>query len=133
MRCASCCGDTKNRARTILLLKVEADRISQETLMSLDDFVEKIEGLEPYAYRMKKTQGGKCVFLKEKSCFIYPIRPLICRFYPFQLKSVRNNRYAFTHTEECPGIGKGPQLKGRFFERLFAKLTELMNKSSEAA
>jgi len=132
-KCALCCGDTKNRPRTILLLKAEADRISQKTSASLEVFAERVEGFEPYAYRMKKTVDGKCVFLKGNSCSIYRIRPLICRFYPFQFKRVKNNRYTFTYTNECSGIGKGPQLKKEFFEKLFARLIELMSENAEVA
>jgi Fe-S-cluster containining protein len=97
--------------------------------MGPDKFAEKIEDFEPYTYRMRKTTGGKCVFLKDKTCAIYQTRPLICRFYPFQLKNPRNNRYAFTYTNECPGIGKGPQLKRNFFEKLFDEFTELMREN----
>ena len=131
MRCTQCCGNTKTRIRSILLLNTEADRIFIRTLRDLDIFAEKIEGFEPYIYQMKKTEDGKCVFLKDNSCSIYQIRPLICRFYPFQLKNLRNNRYAFTYTDECSGIGKGPQLKRNFFERLFSKFMELMKESVE--
>jgi len=131
MRCALCCGDTENRARSILLLRIEVNRIFHKTLVPIEDFTEKIEGFNPYVYRMKKTIDGKCVFLKDNQCTIYVIRPLICRFYPFQLKNIGINRYAFTYTDECPGIGKGSQLKKKFFERLFTKLIELMNKNSD--
>jgi Fe-S-cluster containining protein len=130
LKCALCCGDTKNRVRSILLLKIETDCISQKTSKSLDDFAEKVEGFEPYVYRMKKTDDGKCVFLKDNSCSIYETRPLICRFYPFQLKNIRTDRYSFEYTTECSGIGKGPQLEKRFFERLFKTLIELVNKDS---
>jgi len=131
-RCALCCGDTENRVRSILLLKIEADRISHKTLLNLDAFAEEVKESEPYVYRMKKTDG-KCVFLKAPSCSIYQIRPLICRFYPFQLTNIKPSRYAFTYTKECPGIGKGPKLKKRFFESLFNKFMELMNKNSVVA
>lgn len=132
-RCALCCGDARNRVRSILLLKIETDCISRKTSKSLDDFAEKVEGFEPYVYRMKKTNDGKCVFLRDNSCSIYETRPLICRFYPFQLKNIRTDRYAFEYTTECPGIGKGTQLKKRFFERLFRKLIESVNKNSNFA
>jgi hypothetical protein len=132
-QCALCCGDTQKRIRSILLLKTEADRISQKAMVRLNDFAEKIERVEPYAYRMKKTRDGKCVFLKDNSCSIYEVRPLICRFYPFQLKSLRTNRYVFEYTTECPGIGKGPQLKKEFFEELFKESTELIIKNSNVA
>ena len=132
-RCALCCGDARNRVRSILLLKIETDYISRKTSKSPDEFAEKVEGFEPYTYRMKKTNDGKCLFLKDNSCSIYETRPLICRFYPFQLKNIRTDRYAFEYTTECPGIGKGSKVKKRFFERLFKALTELVNKNSSIA
>jgi len=97
----------------------------------LDDFAEKIEGFDPYVYRMKKNNEGRCVFLKDNSCSIYPIRPLICRFYPFQLKNTGINKYDFVYTDECPGIGKGPKLKKKFFEKLFTKSIEVIIKNSD--
>jgi Fe-S-cluster containining protein len=129
VRCAVCCGDTKDKVRSILLLKTEADSIAKRTFISLDNFAEKIEGFEPYTYQMIKTEDRKCLFLKDDSCSIYKIRPLICRFYPFQLKNFGNKRYAFTYTDECPGIGEGPRLKKAFFERLFDKFIESMREN----
>jgi Fe-S-cluster containining protein len=79
---------------------------------------------------MKKTKDGKCIFLKNDLCSIYQIRPLICMFYPFELKEVGSNRYIFAYTDECSAIGKGPQLKRGYFERLFKKFIELMNKNA---
>lgn len=123
-RCALCCGDTEDKVRAILLLKTEADRVSRKTSIEIDEFAEKIKGFEPYVYRMRKTEDGKCLFLKENSCSIYQIRPLICRFYPFELKNLRNGRYAFSHTDECPGIGKGPRLTRDFFGKLFREFVK---------
>ena len=130
-RCALCCGDTKDRVRSILLLRIEAERISQKTLKSVDDFAEKIEGFEPYVYRMKKTKNGKCVFLKDNLCSMYQIRPLICMFYPFELKEVGSNGYIFAYTDECPAIGNGPKLKRGYFERLFKKIMETMEENKK--
>jgi len=130
-RCALCCGDTKDRVRSILLLKIEAERISKKTLKDVTEFSEKIEGFEPYIYRMKKSRDGICVFLKDNSCIIYQIRPLICMFYPFELKKVESSRYAFTYTDECPAIGKGPQLKRSYFERLFKRSIKTMKENEE--
>jgi Fe-S-cluster containining protein len=130
-RCALCCADSKNRKRSILLLKIEAERISQKTLKDAAEFAEKIGGFEPYIYRMKKTRDGKCIFLKDNLCTIYKIRPLICVFYPFELRKVRSTRYTFAYTDECPAIGKGPQLKRSYFERLFKKSTRIMREDIE--
>ncbi|MGQ9530437.1 MAG: YkgJ family cysteine cluster protein [Candidatus Bathycorpusculaceae bacterium] len=111
-RCAICCGDTEERSRTILLLKVEAQQISKETSKRIEEFAEKIEASQPYVYQMRKTEG-KCVFLKGNLCSIYRIRPLICRFYPFRLNT-KNGKFEFTYTNECPNIGKRPKLRRNF-------------------
>jgi Fe-S-cluster containining protein len=113
----------------ILLLKSESERISQKTLKRLDEFAERIEGQEPYVYLMRKTSDGKCVFLKDNLCAIYEMRPLICVFYPFKLDNLGKNKYAFTYTEECLGIGSGSQLKKGFFDTLFAKFITLMRQN----
>jgi Fe-S-cluster containining protein len=128
-RCAICCGDTKDRTRAILLLKLEAYRISKKTSKSVEGFAEEIRGREPYSYKMKKRGNGKCVFLKEDNlCAVYHIRPLVCSFYPFELKDTRNGKHTFAYTNECPCIGKGSELRRSYFEKLFqetAKLTKL--------
>ena len=130
-RCALCCGDTKDRVRSILLLRIEAERISQKTLKSVEDFAEKIDGFAPYVYRMKKTKDGKCVFLGDNLCGIYEIRPLICMFYPFEFKEVGSNKYIFAYTDECPAIGKGPKLKRGYFEKLFKKIIMTMEENKK--
>jgi Fe-S-cluster containining protein len=126
MKCAICCGDTKYKVRTVLLLKIEAQRISKKTLKDISEFAEKIEGFEPYVYQMKKIEDEKCIFLKNDLCSIYKMRPLVCMFYPFELKEAENGRCAFAYTDECPAIGKGSQLRRIYFERLFEKFMKVM-------
>lgn len=127
-RCAVCCGDTKDRNRTILLLEIEAEHIARQTSRTSDVFAETIVGFAPYVYRMKKTDDGKCVFLKGNVCSIYHVRPLVCRFYPFQLDG-RNGRQKFTYTGECPGVGNGPQMRRGFYGRLFKESLRLMSEN----
>jgi Fe-S-cluster containining protein len=118
--CGICCGDTKEKARHILLLDAEAEKIAKATLKPVSGFAEKIEGHEPYIYEMKKTaKEGKCVFLENERCTIYALRPLICRFYPFELRVGTNGKHEFLCTTECPGVGRGKKLKQDYFERLF--------------
>lgn len=131
-RCGICCGDTRDKVRLILLLKIEARTISQKTLMGVSEFSEQIEGFEPYVYAMKKTEEGRCIFMRDKLCSIYRVRPLICRFYPFQLQGLSTDRYGFTYTNECPGIGKGTYLKRKFFEKMFRNFTKTMGDEMRA-
>jgi len=119
-KCGICCGDTKEKTRHIILLKTEAEHISKTTSQPTSKFAVKIKNKAPYVYEMKKTaEDGKCVFLENNRCTIYPLRPLICRFYPFELKRVRSGKHKFLFTEECPGINKGRMLSGNYFRKMF--------------
>jgi len=86
--------------------------------MDIEKFTEKDDRYKPYSYQIKKTENGKCIFLRDKACSIYEFRPLICRFYPFRLY-LKKDVYVFNYTDECPGIGKGEILKKVFFKKLF--------------
>jgi Fe-S-cluster containining protein len=123
-RCGRCCGDIEYTIRHVLLLKSDADRISKETSLEVNEFADEVVGFEPYIYEMKKPEVGKCIFLKDNRCSIYELRPLICRFYPFELKNLGDNRYTFLYTKKCPGIVTSSHLDRKFFDGLFKKAME---------
>ncbi len=116
-KCGICCGDTNEKVRHVLLLTPEAKQVSEVTLQPISQFAEKLEGKEPYRYEMRKNEDGKCVFLESNCCTIYSIRPLICRFYPFELNSY-GGKYCFRFSEECPGIGKGRIMGEESFRKM---------------
>jgi uncharacterized protein len=119
-KCGLCCGDTKEKTRRILLLKSEAKVISTETCLPKYVFTKQITGKTPYCYEMKKSGEGKCCFLKDNQCSIYGLRPLICRFYPFELKfDLDKDQHIFDFTPECPGINKGKLMARKDFQELF--------------
>lgn len=119
-RCGLCCGDTQEKTRHILLLQKEAKQIAEHVRMQTADFSLEINDKFPYGCEMKKTSDGQCVFLKENQCTIYSLRPLICRFYPFQLTFDKaKNLHIFDFTFECPQINQGKILSQKDFENLF--------------
>jgi Fe-S-cluster containining protein len=129
-KCGLCCGDTKQKTRHILILDSEATQIAQKKGCNKEDFAAETKCSLPYVYEMKKADG-KCVFLKDNQCTIYEVRPLICRFYPFELKFSKNlGRYVFEFTLECPSIGKGAVLGEKDFEKLFALAQERLNQDA---
>lgn len=129
--CGRCCGNTEDHTRRILLLKTDVKRIINKTSLNVREFANATSGSEPYMYEMKKTEDFKCFFLKNNSCKIYEIRPLICRFYPFELKNLGNKNYSFSYTTKCPGIGQEFPLKRKFFEKLFKEAIAAMEESSK--
>jgi uncharacterized protein len=118
-RCTQCCGDTETRTRHVLLFEKEAERISKSTSKPIEAFARRIASHEPYLYEMRKGKEGKCVFLERKDCTIYALRPLVCRYYPFELKTDGNEILLFSPTNECPGIGVGEVLGESYFSNLF--------------
>ncbi len=120
-RCAKCCGDTPKKNRSIMLLDVEAKRISQKTKLSYREFLEETATSGSYRHRMKKDGLGKCLFLRDSVCTIYDARPLVCVFYPFELSHDEKGAYTFSFTDECPNVGRGQPLYRSFFSELFEK------------
>jgi len=119
-KCGICCADTLQRQRHILFLQGEAEKISGFVGKQISEFAGKIEGKSPYVFEMKKTQDGRqCLFLMGNKCAIYLKRPIICRFYPFELIPTTKKGFEFRGTDECPGLGKGKLLTKGYFQRLF--------------
>ena len=119
-RCAICCGDTKEKTRHILLLNSEVKEIAEKSLHSIADFCVEFKDKQPYAYEIRKNRERKCFFLKDNKCAIYVFRPLICRFYPFELKFAEDqNQHLFEFTLECPGINEGKVVGKSDFKKLF--------------
>jgi Fe-S-cluster containining protein len=88
-------------------------------LKPINEIAIRVAGHEPYVFEMKKTKQGKCIFLEGDECRIYVLRPLVCRFYPFELKTPEGGVHEFGYTEECKGIGVGKRVGKAFFEELF--------------
>ena len=120
INCGICCSDTSEKKRHILMLNKETNEISIKTGKKISDFASIYLGKKPYSYEMNKKGNGKCFFLSlENKCYIYSERPLICRFYPFELIDLIDGRYKFCFTDECPGIKKGKTLDKKYFNDLF--------------
>ncbi len=126
IRCGICCGDTADKIRHVLVLRNELEKIIQSTNQEMSEFAHKINNCLPYEFELNKT-NKKCIFLKENQCTIYEIRPMICRFYPFELSLSTNNLHKFNFTKECPGIGIGKQKSEDYFKRLFRLARERLD------
>lgn len=118
--CGLCCGDTPQKKRRILLLASEAKNISAKTHLLIENFSIEVIDSDLYVYEMEKPKG-RCFFLKDNRCSIYESRPLICRFYPFELRfNPDRDMHVFNYTLECPAINKeGKLLAKQNFEELF--------------
>lgn len=99
------------------------EKISEFTGLSPLEFATPISGLKNYKYKMKK-RGGTCVFLKDKACRIYDLRPISCEMYPFDVRK-SNGGFVFEPSEECPGIGLGSLITEVEFRRMAEKARKI--------
>ena len=66
---------------------------------------------------LQETADYDCIFLTEKGCGIYQVRPYQCRQYPFW-KSIMSSKEAWENEKNyCPGIGKGEIIPKREIEK----------------
>lgn len=101
------------------LSRSDIDRISRQG-HRFKDFVVK-RGRE----RRLKNSRGRCVFLSEDGCAIYPFRPEGCRFYPLVLNGDTTN--AVIH-DLCPH-GREFEVGKDDVENLTALYCKISNKS----
>ncbi len=50
---------------------------------------------------------GRCIFHADKSCRIYPVRPVQCLTFPFWRSILVSVETWLECGRECPGVGKG--------------------------
>ncbi|GAB6886834.1 YkgJ family cysteine cluster protein [Desulfothermus okinawensis JCM 13304] len=103
-QCGKCCTGEPG---TVYVTEEEIKKISD--FLNIDTKKFKKDFLYPFrdSYSIKELKNGNCVFYKDKSCAIYPVRPMQCRTYPFWLKNLRNEKNWKEIERQCPGIGKG--------------------------
>ena len=61
---------------------------------------------------LKKMENGDCIFLKDDLCMIHPVRPLVCKSFPFTFDESKGQRnWGLSAKKEiCPGLGTGSQV-----------------------
>jgi Fe-S-cluster containining protein len=107
------------------MLEREVEQISEITNLNPEEFSTPASGLEPYRYTMRK-QDGRCVFLKGAVCQIYNHRPLLCRFFPFCMNQIGDDRFEFDSSDECPGIGVGKVIKEEIFMSMLTEALKVL-------
>lgn len=139
IRCGSCCRDqhilVTVTSNDIIRISKGLELTSDEVLRTLDFYIvtpdssppiglEKIPSIKTeqgLAYvALKKMENGDCIFLKDDECMIHPIRPMVCRSFPFVFDETRGDRLWGLSAKKdiCPGLGKGPRVSGEVLDSL---------------
>lgn len=106
--CGHCCSGEPG---FVFLSAEEIEAISNFLSLSQDDFLSLytrwIDRGDYYNLSLKEHANYDCVFLKDKRCEIYPVRPNQCRTYPFWPYLMEERALWEAEKEACPGIGHG--------------------------
>lgn len=121
-RCAQCCRDIVGHRRRIRLLAAEADEISRRSGIAVEGFSAPTSN-KIYCREMRKV-NGECRFLHRNGCVVYTSRPLVCRFYPFEMRKEGMLLRILLTDKRCPGINQGRRLKESFFKELASTAIE---------
>jgi Predicted Fe-S-cluster oxidoreductase len=111
-----------------------------DILKSVSDQIDGHGRIHTFGWMFRRLKNGTCIFLDETNkCKIYPVRPGLCRTYPFYFQG------SAIEIGECEGIGtvlktetdSAKELTGAIYERLenehndFLKTQAFLEKESK--
>jgi Fe-S-cluster containining protein len=92
IRCGTCCTRVEEDSNLVMVMPDEIRMIMEYTGEPWDAIAEPYpDGIRTglgQAYTIGwciRRDNNRCSFLKDGACMIYPVRPWICRTYPFML------------------------------------------------
>ena len=104
-RCGRCCSGTPGK---VFLSDEEGDSIAGFLGLTPDAFREVYLVTDPYSEpALREKPNHDCIFLTDRRCSIYEVRPAQCRTYPFWLGCLRSPEAWARERHQCPGIGRG--------------------------
>lgn len=103
--CGKCCSGPSGN---VWVSEEEMIAIADFLHISLDHFKRKYVRLREKRYALveMKSQNYDCVFLKDKKCSIYPVRPTQCRTYPWWQENLNSEESWKLAAESCEGINE---------------------------
>ena len=128
IKCGECCRQkgliVTVTGRDVARLSSTLGMAAPELLRALDFYVLQEIGTAPKGLQdtpllktesgkaymaLRKMDSGDCIFLKDNQCMIHPIRPFVCRTFPFVFRDVAGVvKWGFSAMKDiCPGIGEG--------------------------
>lgn len=120
--CGECCW-----GRGISLNKEEIKRISEFLGIGVEQFKSKYCVKKGASYELRVKESGYCIFLEEnkgkKLCKIHPVKPDLCKRWPFFHCIISDKDEWKLAMEACPGINPKSSFKD-FVKQALSELNE---------
>ncbi len=131
IKCGECCRRkgliVTVTGRDVARLSSTLGMAAPDLLRALDFYVLPENGTAPKGLRdtpllktesgkaymaLRKMESGDCIFLKDNQCMIHPIRPFVCRTFPFVFRNAAGERkWGLSSMKDiCPGLGEGSKV-----------------------
>lgn len=98
-QCGECCHGDKG----ILVTPLEAQGLALFLGLSLDDLQRRFLIESPMGPQLA-THNGACIFLADNRCRVHPVKPRICREWPFLPALLAHADEFEAAKEACPGL-----------------------------
>lgn len=99
--CGQCCEGEGG----IVLGPRDLERISQGLELSPEAFLDAYGVRRNGKWQVRTGDDGKCIFFRDsKGCSVHPLRPDVCRAWPFFRGNMLDPESLHLSKEYCPGI-----------------------------
>ena len=113
--CGTCCTGEPGY---VWVLPSEAERIAKFLQISLDEFAAKYLRKAGSHDSLIELPDGRCIFYGNRTCIIYPVRPIQCRTFPFWDSIIATPEAWERCGRTCPGIDKDELHSAEEIERI---------------
>lgn len=111
--CRYCCSAEPGY---VYLSEEEIQGIAQYLSLPIDQFMKiycrAVDFGDSWMISLREKADYDCIFLSEKGCGIYPVRPKQCMNYPFWPSIMESEENWKEEAMHCPGIGQGDIILG---------------------
>jgi len=109
--CGQCCTGTPG---TVWINEEEINKMAAYLNISNEEFIKRYARLIKGRLSLRELprQSYDCIFLKEKKCEIYPVRPKQCRTFPWWLENLASKESWEEAARRCEGMNHP---EGRLF------------------
>jgi Fe-S-cluster containining protein len=99
--CGQCCTGAPGYA---WVTDEEIQTIADHLKMSVKDFGKRFLRIAKGRYALVEKKNYDCIFLKDKKCSIYPVRPTQCRTFPWWMQNLSSPEEWKEAAKYCEGI-----------------------------
>jgi len=121
-RCGQCCSDHDEYAY-VYLVQSDINNLAAHKNLNSKEFIQQYCRIEDGLVHLKTT-GPDCIFLTNKHCDVFPVRPLQCRTWPFWSDNLEKETWEKEAVPFCPGIGSGRHYNADEIDEIAAQADE---------